>query len=272
MASPKLPKVDLAQLETLHLDFFRMFQRHIGQPLEGGLCRRLAMNIHYALDSDPEAVFQTLMQYQGRELSTYWCRLLSWQLVGRRAELQAGPLQLFEHPIRDEWVPMEILSLRPCIWRTDQNGQYLDFHCLSGHPAGHTLSKKFPENWLAWLAYRIGYSRRLRYEYEPEEMTGLRFWGYLRAVEDSEELDFDEWDVDRQCKQYNQRILKRRRRFDVDLDRMTETQAEEYSCPFDHDHYCSECTRSVTECMASMNRERTDVGGPVLDRETASHS
>lgn len=257
MAGP--PPIKLQALDALHSDFVRMFAKFEGQVLDGPLCRRIATNVHLALDDtriDGDHLFQTLVQYEGRQLDPRWCDLLARQIVARRAELRAGVLHLFERPIREEWVPLEIYTVSECEWRDRPEGYALTMYCLAGHPAGHRLTKKLPEAFFGYLAYQIGFNSRMRYDHRPERLVGFRLWGLLKAGR-GDELDFEEWAVNASMKKWNQTIHKRRIRLDVDTWQMSERRAAEYSCAFNESHYCSECGRRVGECIAVLNRERT---------------
>ncbi len=268
---PPLPRSKLVSLDPLHYDFLAVLHRFRGQVLTTGLCGHLARNFSAALDDVSETnVFQTLLQYVGHELDAYWSSLLARQLVARKEELEYGVLQLFTKPLRNEWVALEVYKATACVWRENAKGVYLHLYCLTGSPAGHVLRKKFPETWLAYLAYQIGYTRRMQYDYEPTSLTGLRLWGYLLAAPGQQgELGFEDWKVDAGMKAYNQSILKLRARFDIDLDRIPESKLEEYSCPIDADHYCVQCHCSVQQCIAAYNRERVYVEpGPSVDRES----
>jgi len=258
MALPKLPRVKLDELDYLHEDLVSMFLRFEGKKLTPELCLRLARNLSFALEGgvNVDHAFQTLMQYENKELNKHWSSLLARQVVARQYELAGGPLQLFDkRPVRDEWVALEIMSSKPCDWRGKPAGIELTFYCLTGHPAGHLLAKKFPENWIAYLAYRIGFSRRLRYNYETWTLEGLRFFGYLLgAKRDPADLDFEDWVVNPAVKRANQLIIKKRQRFEVETGGMSEDKQQEYSCPFDLEIYCSDCRHSTNECIAVPRR------------------
>ena len=270
---PKLPRVNLDKLDASHSDFVKMFWRFSGEKLTSELCKRIAWNVEGALEVSANLCYQTLMQYEGKVLDSKWCALLARQLVARQDELDVGVLQLFDRPIRDEWVALEIYKLTACQWRDHGQGMLIDLYCLTGHPAGHTLKKKFPEGWLSFLAYRIGYSRTVRYEHDPQELVGLRFWGYLLAARrDPNDLDFEDWKIDVKLKRDNQSILRLRHRFDVAPEKLSgEIESAKYSCPIDSDNYCSQCECSVDSCRAAYNRERMYVdrvvgGGPSVTR------
>lgn len=272
MALPKLPRNQLQAVDSLHLELLDLFQKFVGQELTAELCKRLAYNLQFLLgpSSERDLIFQTLMQYERRMLTARQADILARQLAARKRELEDGVLQLFEELVREEWVAMEVYRVEKCAWRETQAGVLLSLYCLNGHPAGHILQKKFPEPWMAWLAYQVGYSRRLPYDYEVKCFTGLRFWGYLVASKwNPRELDFRDWSVDTKTKKYNQQILRRRLRLDLDLESVREDTLGQYSCPFDKYIYCSDCRCTVHECSASYIRERIDVRRPPVDGASA---
>jgi len=240
----------------------QLFGEYYGQPLSRDACHRLADLICKSIEflrGVRNTVVQTVLQYEGAVLSRRRARILARQLAARDSDLKKGPLQPFERPIRDEWVPMEVSRTEPCVWREDEEGYILHLFCLAGHPAGHLLQKKVPETWLAWLAYQIGFSKKVPYTYEPEMFIGLRFWGYLLAEESegSGLLTFERWDISLKFRKYNRTIILRRSRLDLGLDDYDgETGRKlEHSCPFDFEHYCSECSVDVNDCVASYNRD-----------------
>lgn len=271
MALPKLPRLR-ADLEQHHVELLELFLRHVGTALDSTAANRIAQESQYILGGDvtAEPIFQTLMLYAGRKVESRWCDLIARQLTARIAELKGGPLQIFERPLQDEWVPLEIYSMKGCLWRESSNGQSITFYCLAGHPAGHRLTKKIPERWLAWLAYQIGYSRRIPYDYDPTELIGMQLWGYLKAAaEEDNDLDFQHWQVSNGQKKHNRAILRLRRRFDIEPHKVPDDKVGEYSCPFELDTYCSQCRYPVAMCIASPNRDRINESGSVVDDTAA---
>lgn len=257
----KLPRIKLDEIDNVYIYLHRLFDDYHGQPLSRDSCHRLADLIcssvrpFVALDSE---VAQTILQYEGRVLSARASQVIVRQLAARIDDLRKGPLQPFERPIRDEWVPMEVERMEPCLWKEEDEGYILHLFCLAGHPSGHLLQKKVPETWLAWLAYQIGFSRRLPYTYEPEMFIGLRFWGYLLAEESEGHgiLNFEKWDISPALRKYNRVIILRRSRLDLGLDDYDEEGRKLiHSCPFDFEHYCSDCSVDVNDCVASYNRD-----------------
>jgi len=262
MPESKLPRLRLGTIDKTHDRAVESMGRFSGRYLTREICKPLAMSFSLLLNSEETPdIYGTLVQYEGMMLTPEWIDLVSRQLVARKEELGGGPLRLFERPIRDEWVPLEVYSIKPCVWRDNDPGQMLQFYCLAGHPAGHHLQKKLPERFLSYMAYKIGFSRRIQFDHDPLQMIGLRFWGYLLAdTEESSDLSFENWDVSNDVLKHNRTIIKLRNRFELDT--------EDDTCPFALDHYCSECPRSVNECPAAIHRERY-ARGHIVDDPTA---
>lgn len=270
MGLPRLPSISLASVDSQHVDFVRMFRNYHNQRLTRELCHILAHNVHFALGEAylVDNIFQTLLQYVGEPLDDQWTDILARQLAARKEELKGGVLQLYECPLREEWVPLEVYSLIPSVWRETRDAQILNLYCLAGHPAGHRLQKKLPESWLAYLAYQIGFSSRFRYEYEPTEFIGLRFWGFMkRPARGREELDFEQYKASGQLEEHNRLIIARRQRFNFQPDALPRN----CSCPFDLDCYCSDCRHPVEVCVASYDREQTYVKRERLAAETTNY-
>jgi hypothetical protein len=257
---PPLPRIGVTKLEKLHGAFLRLVRGFEGKELAGDDCYVLGEMIgRFLRGCDSDLVFQTLLQYSGRVLNDRLMDLLGRQFVARLKELRAGVLQPFSAPVRDEWVPMEVFETRACVWQDTKPGIILKLYCLAGHPAGHFLEKKVPERWLAYLAYKIGFTVRTQYDYNPFNFVGLRFWGYLLAQEPPRDfLDFEDWKIDGSMKKHNKTIIAKRMRFDID----EEKRGAICSCAFDYDHYCSECAQSIHTCIAAPSRERTYDGSP----------
>lgn len=277
--------VRLAVMEKAHVVFVRLFRDLVeesGPRLDREKCHSVAyIGLVQALpqcrqpdDDMIENTFQTLMQYEGRTLSERWIDTLSRQIAARLDELRTNRLLIYERPVRDEWVPVEILEVTPTKVG-DKRGMAVRMYCLAGHPAGYQLTKTFPENWLAYLAYQIGFSTRIQYNYDCNELVGLRMWASLKIpprLED--EIIFDEWGITSRLMNHNKSILKLRNRFDILPNQIPDGKELEYSCPLDKDSYCSDCTVGVNTCIASPNREQIDAREPrvQLDEAAASDS
>lgn len=253
---PQLPKVSLPKVERAHLFFIDQLNGWHGEILDDDKCASICRLISLP---DPQSgnLFETLLQYAGRRVDDRLKDMISRQLAARMKELEHGPIQMFSDPVISEWVPMEVFRVVECPWRDNALGCRLKLYCLSGRPAGSFLYKKFPESWMAYFAYRLGFSRRVQYDYNLSHFIGLRFWGYVVSVELSDgKLDFEDWKLDSGMSKHNKTIIAKRTRFDIDPDKLGVNS----SCAFDFDHYCHECPKSIHSCIAVPNRERTYAG------------
>lgn len=251
---PVLPRLDLESLDRQYENVLQLFLSFKGEELQLPLCAQIAREAELLLDgTDAVKIQQTLRQYEGRKVDYAWAEVISRQFVARRKELVERPLPMFVSVVTTEWVAVEIVDMDPCEWR-DSNGQVLHLRCLTGRPAGQVLKKRVPEGWLAWLAYQIGYTRRLRYSREPTDLVGFRLWGLTAPSETaSKELDFEEVKITPALKKWNQSIIYRRGRFDIPLDKIPASKISECECPKSFDHLCQECPVHVSECRASYN-------------------
>ena len=178
---------------------------------------------------------------------------LAYQLVARRDELANGPIVKVTRPTRSEWIGIEITGVELTEWRGDQPGVTLRLLCRTGQLAGVTVSRKFPIGWLSFLAYQIGFTRRLQYDPDnPAMLVRLRMRARLVWSEQDRPVDFDQWALDREATKHNRLIIARRTRFDVQHKRFEDSKGEPLAhvCPFDYDHDCGACQVSHTECPA----------------------
>ncbi len=217
-----------------------------GQVLTSNLAALWAQEITYAekgSDAFGDNLRYTLLQYVGQAIDDAFIHLLSRQIAARQKELRFHMLVAYTKPLAPEWVAMEVASLRPAAWRGDKPGVELVLEALTGHPAGHQLRHKVPRSWLSFLAYRVGFTKRMQYDDEPRLFVGLRFFGYLKPQPDSSELSFDEWHISARLKAHNTTIIRLRTRFEHDVD-----------CPNGFDHDCWACPKRISECPASYHR------------------
>lgn len=240
---------------------------------------RVHSEVTKSTDLEP-AVMQTMLQYLADKVDTPFIDRMSRQLLGRHAELEYGPLMPYVRPVKLEWVPFEIAKVMKTIWNGNKPGQLMTFYCLAGSPAGHRLDKKLPESWLRFIAYKIGYTRRINYnDDEPWQFLGLRFWGLVTpAIEDQDSLNFSEWAIDSQMKASNSGIIAKRNRFlfddpdgpsEQDLADEPEMKIPKHACPERLDHYCSACPIGVADCEASVHREQFRERRPKLDAKAS---
>lgn len=188
---------------------------------------------------------QTCLLYKGEKTTIELFRVIAAQLAARRDDLIIGPLDRHVQMLYAEWIPMEVLRVQQAVWKGTLPGAELTLECLGGKPAGYIFKKKFPENWLGFLAYRVGFSRVFEYNDDPRHFIGLRFWGMVVSSEDPGAIDFSDWDVDKQCKAHNKSIIRLRLRNEITRD---------VECPFDFQDDCILCEKSQSDCIASFHR------------------
>lgn len=250
-------------MEQRYSALLHLFSAYRGRQLDLLVCRELASYVASALGYGglrgikvADRVFQMLIQYIPRTLSGRWCDIFARQLSARHRELEMSVISVYTGPVREEWVPVEIFSAT----KTEKSGKsahLLEFYCFGGHVAGFRLRQVIPDRWLSWLAYRVGFSRRWQYDYQPEQLIGFQLWAHVKLPEeDGGDVALDEWDVSSAMLRHNKSIIKRRFRLDVEPHRIPDGKEEEYSCPLDKDSYCSECSADVYVCPAATNRER----------------
>lgn len=225
---------------------------YLGSTLDVLLAKRLANQLNTASDDSMpfQSLFDTFAQYEGKGLDIDSAAILSMQIAGREDELKDGALKLYSHPVKEEWVPLEIIAVTPAPWREGEAGQEIELLALGGHPAGHTLRKVVPEPWLNYLAYQVGFSRRRRYPEEPWMFTGLRLWGYLVPDEDNTQLQFENWGVSDKLKSQNSKIVAYRVRF------YNKSGEEDPYCPMEYEHDCCECHIRSDQCPGAIIRTR----------------
>lgn len=256
-AAPKPPANRLLTVDDLHRELFTLLGRTPSKTVTAEVCHRWALSLQLGVDAfdrvDQRKLLQSLMQYEGKRLTRRWVDVLARQLAARLNELRVSVIQLYDQPSRAEWLPLEIYTMRRVPWKADQAGQELQLYCLAGHPAGHLLPRKVPERWLSWLAYQIGFTRRLQYN-EPTDLVGFRFWSYGVPAGDPPEFDLQSWATDSKMRQWNQSIIRLRRRLDIEAERIPDGKEGEYTCPFGYDTYCHECQKNALDCRASFHR------------------
>ena len=225
---------------------------YVDRAIDVFMAKRLAAQLNTASDDTMpyDHLFETFAQYEGRTMTPAFVEVMAMQIAGREDELVHGPLMIYSHPVREEWVPLEVVDVQPTPWRDGAAGQELTFLALGGHPSGHTLRKKVPESWLTFLAYQIGFSQRSRYADEPWMLIGLRLWGYLVPDEDHSILQFTHWGVNDELKSANSKIVRYRVRF------LNNRGVEDPFCPMDFDHDCNVCTVRSDKCPGAVIRPR----------------
>ncbi len=241
---PPLPTINVDKLARTAQDLRELFEVRIGQVVTHEMGLRWARDVSVLLDLPSKSVnnlVETFRQYVDTKVDRPFVSLLADQLAARERELTTGPLIGFVQPTKREWVPVEVLNVTSDVWRDDKPASLFVMRALGGHPAGHILTRKFPNTWLNFLAYRVGFSRRIQYDFESRHFIGLRFWGFVVPQEGSTEIVFEDLNISPSFKKANQRIIKLRTRFDY----------EAAECPNDFQHTCFECTIEKSQCPAA---------------------
>ena len=247
---PKIPKFDLSATQDRQAWVAESLTARMSGEVNVNSAAQIAAHLNAAFDDDIPAqhIYDTIAQYQGRVVDPGLIHILSWQIAGRYDELRESPLALYTHPERAEWVPVEIIGVAKTTWKSSGRGVALHMRTLAGHPSGHTLVKKVPETWLAYLAYQVGFSKRMRYPDEPWVFVGLYFCGYLVPDEDTDQLSFEAWGMTDGMKKTNTAIIKPRIRFEFD-----KGIPKGFECPEDYDYFCNECPVRRTVCPSAIN-------------------
>lgn len=252
---PERPSVRQGKLEALVWELAHVFVGHEGH-MDVSMARHLGRSCAAVIGHRvPENNVQnTLTQYAGERLNDKLIERLSWQLAARVADLRAGPLLRAAVPVGVGWHMLEIYGLVHDEKR-GKTGYATTLFCRYGQLAGYRLEQWFSERYLAFLSYEVlGFGRRLEYDAdEPTHLLGLRAWTYMSEREG--QLNLGNWDNDSSSRRRNQGMLKRRLRFSVDVDRLKEERAHEYSCTRNFDHYCADCPIRPDQCEASIHRD-----------------
>ena len=241
-----LPRIKVDRVVALAGEFGRSFlRRYTTQPVTEEGAQHLALQFVELADRPfaYRGVHQTLRQLVGHPVTLPQAARLGWQIAGRLDDLEAGPVPLFESPVANEWVALEIQGVGAARWPDGRPAVDLTLFPLTGTPAGFQFVRRVPEGWLRFLAYQIGYSRRVEYPDEPRYLVGLRFWAW--TVSGEEGLDMSKWAMDPAIAKANRLILRLRHRFDTTY---------ETECPRDLDIDCWDCTSSLNECPAAYRR------------------
>jgi len=241
---------ELKKVEKKSADLFSAFLPFENAIISKDLARQLARRADYIFEKFEiyENVYPMILQYESQVLTIKTADLLSRQIAARVQELEARVVPVFRNIVTPEWVPMEIVAIQDAIWKDSEKGQQFSFLCLSGTAAGHVITRKFPMGWLSFLAYQIGFNKRMNYPYEPKIFLGLRISGLLvPSQRDEGQTDISEWQISKHMKKRNVGILKLRTRYD-------KLHREGPECPQGLDNDCSECMKTSTQCDASYIR------------------
>ncbi len=240
----------LKKVEKFSAKLYEAFIPFENTIISKDIARQLALRADFIFEKMEifNNVFPMILQFESQVLTAVVADTLARQIAARVAELEARVVPVFQSIVVPEWTPLEIIGIKDATWKEDQKGQQFTFLCLSGTAAGHAVVRKFPEKWLSFLAYQIGFNKRMNYNYEPKVFIGLRISGLLMASQrDEGQTDITEWRISAHMKKRNVAILKLRTRFD-------KLHKEGPECPKGFDNDCSECMKVSTECDASYIR------------------
>ncbi len=248
---PPVPKVNIKKLELLRSQFYQVTSKYLNCEITVQTASRMTYSIHMLLNErySRDRVFQSLVQHTGTIITPKFAATLAMQLAARHTEMNNNILVLFDKPVRNEWVAFEVDKAVETVWQESQAGVDMTLMCLTGHPAGYRLNKKFPAKWLNYLAYQVGFNRRIQYDFDHRHFIGLRFWGYLFPKD--EDFDFSNWSVDNAMKKDNAIIIGRRNRYNIDFEYKEDSPK---NCPYDLNTDCFSCRKLRTECSASLHR------------------
>lgn len=189
-------------------------------------------------------LFDTLLQYEGYTLDARTLDRIAGQVAGRHEELRKGPITPYENPVVSDWVAARVVRMEDTVWRDDEAGQLMHMLVEYGHPAGNVLVRKVPESYLRYLAYQVGFSRRVLYDEDPRHFVGLRFWMYMDV--DPEQLSYriTTYRLNSAMAKHNRWVVRARMRFMIDL--------PEDPCPIEREFPCWDCTN--VDCPAFVNK------------------
>jgi hypothetical protein len=241
-----LPRLGYPKLVALTGQLQSVITRYSSAELTSDMVFRMSELLHELVGVGRKStIVDSLLPYCG-PFDAGKAKLVAMQLAGRKDELRRGPLTPYQIPTYDQWVPVEITHVAYGVWRDDKPGADIKMLALAFQPAGHQLFRKFPSSILRFLAYRVGFSRRTRYDDEVLHFTGFRLWVHVKcAVEGSPRLEIDAWEVSPWMMKHNKAIITLRTRFDVE---------DGPACPVDATDPCWGCKEPLSVCPASMIR------------------
>ncbi len=255
---PPVPRMKLGGLLATQQALYSSFCNHLGDELLPhklpGLCQRIVLTLGWG--GSPDHIMETLRQFGGRKLDQKLAYQLSFLFSSREGELHRGPIVVVESFVTPEWIAVEIRGVEEVGFQTKHGvkpGVEFTMLIMTGHLAGQVVQRRFPTSWLAYLAYQVAFSRRLRYDYNPKHFLGLRFWGYVDpnvgqewrftdvAIGPSPKDPESKTKPGGELLKHNRQIVKLRTRFDFN-------KAE---CPYEYPHECFDCTVEKCNCIAS---------------------
>lgn len=190
------------------------------------------------------AVYSSILAHVGEGWDGRSPQFLAYQLSGRYQELERGAIAPFTEPSLDGWVGVVVEGMEPAEWRDGRAASIMHLRCFYGHIAGVTLQRKVPDSYLRGMAYSLGFSRKLVYQDQPEDYTGLMMWAYITV--DEEGYAIKAYEMNSRMYKENREIVKMRLRQLVDM--------PDDPCPIAHPFSCRDCDN--LDCAANYRRYR----------------
>lgn len=206
------------------------------RPLEGLLWRDLVVALSLALRCSEWVVTASLQVYHQRTLSlSHWESALS-VLAGNVEKLKQGVAVSPWCSISPSAVAdMQVLSVSD----TDkEHKMQLSVKCITGLPAGLDVQFHASRKFLASLAARVGFHRRLRPYASPWQFVSLRLTGTVSN--ESWGTGIDDIRVKPSYLQYNRKVLDFRYR------------NKGYKCPLAYRHPCHHCGVGYDACPGGV--------------------
>jgi hypothetical protein len=251
------PKIKIDKIQVSTASWANKLGRFRGHRLTTDIITNLVRSHQEHLPLSDRPIWLSLMQYEGKLLADKWIQIIASQLAAREHEWEFYTIMPFESVLTPEWVLVSIDDVKPCVLGSNKQGTELHLKAMYGKPAGHMLIKRVPTSWLSFLAYRMGYSRRITYNLDPRYFTGLMIWMYVIPDPNNPKgFDISSWAVTNKVKVNNRSVIVRRHRFDYPdaIFKRDGTVNEDYDCHLGLDCSCEDCTVPAQQCNASLIR------------------
>jgi hypothetical protein len=251
------PKIKLDKLDYAIAEWSARLNRFRGHRLTPPIVSSIVKGEQEHLPLSDRPIWLSLMQYEGKMLADKWIQVIATQLAAREHEWAHYAIMPFEAVLTPEWVLVSIDDVKPCELGNHKQGTELHLKVLYGKPAGHMLIKRVPTSWLSFVAYRIGYSRRITYNLDPRYFTGLMIWMHVMPdPRNAKGFDISSWAVTNKVKVNNRSVIVRRHRFDYPdaLFKRDGSINPDYDCHLELDCSCEDCIVPAQRCNASLIR------------------
>ncbi len=217
--------------------------------LEGKDFRQFVEDVWRDLPSGASlgAVFESLRNVAGVELTQQMIQELSWRLAGNLSSLKDGiPVNSWSGQSVEEWVPAQIVRGVPSLNRKQQPGYLFTLRALAGSPCPMFIRKHWTRPACAVAARHMGHSKRNgKYPYiHPLQLVGLRLYCLVTPrLSQNGNPGFFKTECPPSCMRYNREILT------------TRLGPRPSSCPRGYMHDCHKCTVGYIECDGGTHRE-----------------